>query len=131
MTKITVSSNTDSTITDSTISDSTITEPSIIEPSIAEPFIIERDEPRHERDETFHDDGPYVVILYNDDHHSMDQVISQIQKATGYGMYKCIQIMLEAHTRGRAITYTGSSAECERVASILRQIRLQVETDRF
>lgn len=76
-------------------------------------------------------DDPYVVILYNDDHHDMGEVIEQIQRATGYDIERCMHIMLEAHTQGRAITYTGSESECERVARILRQIRLQVETDRF
>lgn len=75
--------------------------------------------------------GPYVVILYNDDYHSMEDVVSQIQKATGYNMERCIGIMLEAHTQGRAVTYSGSQEDCERAAAVLRQIRLQVETDRF
>ena len=76
-------------------------------------------------------DDPYVVILYNDDTHSLDEVVEQTQIATGYEIERCIRIVLEAHTQGRAIAYTGSEAECERVARILRQIRLQVETDRF
>ena len=76
-------------------------------------------------------DDPYVVILYNDDHHSLDEVVHQTQRATGYDLERCIRITLEAHTQGRAIAYTGSEADCERVAVILRQIRLQVETDRF
>jgi len=76
-------------------------------------------------------DDPYVVILYDDDYHSFEEVIVQIQRATGYEIERCVHIMLEAHTTGRAITYTGSEADCERVARILRQIRLQVETDRF
>jgi hypothetical protein len=37
---------------------------------------------------------------------------------------------LEAHSAGRAIAYTGTYEECERAAGILREIRLQVETDR-
>ncbi len=73
---------------------------------------------------------PYVVILYNDDHHDMEEVVAQLQRATGYDFERCIQVMLEAHSRGRAIAYTGSESECEKVATILRQIRLQVETDR-
>jgi ATP-dependent Clp protease adapter protein ClpS len=73
--------------------------------------------------------GPSIVILYNDDHHSVDEVVSQIQKATGYPLEKCIEIMLEAHTTGRAIAYEGTESDCERVATVLRQIRLQVETD--
>lgn len=96
-----------------------------------EPNILERVLPDLQNDEIVDDQGPYVVILYNDDHHDMMEVVSQLQKATGYDIDRCIQVMWEAHTRGRAIAYTGSQEECERAAQVLRQIRLQVETDRF
>lgn len=75
-------------------------------------------------------DSPWVVILYNDDWHPYDQVVFQVQKATGYSLEKAVWITHEAHTTGRAIAYTGTLEECERVAGVLRQIRLQVETDR-
>lgn len=96
-----------------------------------EPGVIERVLPDLEEVNDIHDEGPYVVILYNDDYHDMDEVISQLQKATGYDIDRCAQIMLEAHITGRAIAYTGSQEDCERAAGILRQIRLQVETDKF
>ena len=83
-----------------------------------------------DRDMSSHE-GPSVVILYNDDHHDMMDVVSQIQKATGYEIDRCVEIMMEAHFRGRAISYTGSAGDCERAANVLRQIRLQVETDQF
>lgn len=75
-------------------------------------------------------DNPWVVILYNDDWHPIDQVISQVQKATGCSYEKACWITLEAHQTGRAIAYTGTLEKCERVAEILRAIKLQVETDR-
>lgn len=101
------------------------------EPEVLEPQVHERILPRMDEDETTLDEGPYIVILYNDDYHSMDEVVFQLQKATGYALERCAQIMLEAHTRGRAIAYTGSQTACERCAGVLRQIRLQVETDKF
>lgn len=73
--------------------------------------------------------GNYRVILYNDDHHGMDEVIVQIHKATAYEPPKCVAIMLEAHLKGRAVCYKGSREECHRVARILREIRLQCEVD--
>lgn len=82
-----------------------------------------------EREET-NFSGPYIVILYNDDNHGMDEVVSLLQKATGYDIQRCIAIMFEAHTSSRAVAFSGSEVECERCAGILRQIRLQVETDR-
>ena len=74
--------------------------------------------------------GPWVVILYNDDWHPYDQVVFQVQKATGCSLDAAEAITYEAHLTGRAIAYNGTQEECERVAGILRQIRLQVETDR-
>ena len=74
--------------------------------------------------------GPWVVILYNDDYHGFDEVILQVQKATGCSLEEAVRITAEAHDTGRAIAFTGTQEECERVAGVLRQIRLQVETDR-
>ena len=99
-------------------------------PSGILPGIEERSLPNRQEDYAAGNSGPYIVILYNDDYHSFDEVVFQLQKATGYAMEPCIAIMLEAHTLGRAVAFTGSESECERVASVLRQIRLQVETDR-
>ena len=59
-----------------------------------------------ERDET-NLNSPYIVILYNDDHHEMDEVVGQLQKATGYDIQRCIAIT-EAHTRSRAVAFSGS-----------------------
>ncbi len=101
------------------------------EPGVAEPFIETRDLPYYDEQELDGADGPYVVILYNDDYHGVDEVVAQLQKATGYAFERCVAIMLEAHTRGRSIAYTGSQGACERAASVLRQIRLQVETDKL
>jgi ATP-dependent Clp protease adapter protein ClpS len=101
------------------------------EPETALPYLEPRERPVLDEDPTDHDDGPYVVILYNDDFHAADEVAAQVQKATGYPFVKCVAIMIEAHTRGRAIAFTGSQEACERAAGVLRQIRLQVETDRF
>ncbi len=75
--------------------------------------------------------GPFVVILYNDDHHDIAEVVSQVQLATGYDIAKCAEITMKAHFMGRAIAYSGAEEDCERVAQILRSIRLQVETDRL
>ena len=73
--------------------------------------------------------GDYRVIIYNDDHHGMDEVILQLHKATQYALQKCAEITLEAHMRGRAICYHGSREDCHRVAKVLREIRLQCEVE--
>lgn len=102
-----------------------------LQPGLAGPDILERVLNDPEGNDTTDDAGPYVVILYNDDYHTQEEVILQVRKATAYPLARCVEIMWEAHTKGRAIAYTGSQADCERVARVLRQIRLQVETDQF
>lgn len=71
----------------------------------------------------------FRVILYNDDAHSFDEVILQLQKATGCTLEKAIDIMLEAHTKGRAVCYKGGRDDCQKVCRVLREIRLQCEVD--
>jgi ATP-dependent Clp protease adapter protein ClpS len=88
---------------------------------LIKPRILEEEETRLER--------PWIVILYNDEWHPYDQVVFQVQKATGCSLEEAERITYEAHTQGRAVCYDGTAEECERVAAILRQIRLQVETD--
>lgn len=67
---------------------------------------------------------PYNVILFNDDSHDMVEVVNQIIKATGCDQSKATLIMLEAHSAGRAIAYSGGKERCEHVESILAEIRL-------
>jgi ATP-dependent Clp protease adapter protein ClpS len=72
---------------------------------------------------------PWSVILYNDEDHSIDVVVFQVQKATGASLETSFEITMEAHTKGRAPCFTGTREECERVANILREINLIVEIE--
>jgi ATP-dependent Clp protease adaptor protein ClpS len=67
---------------------------------------------------------PYNVIIFNDDHHNMMEVSAQIVKATGCSIERAINIMMEAHTNGRAICFTGNKERCELVEAILSEIGL-------
>jgi ATP-dependent Clp protease adapter protein ClpS len=67
---------------------------------------------------------PYNVILFNDDHHDMVEVVNQIRKATGCDGLKATMVMMEAHNTGRAIAYSGGLERCEHVESVLNEIRL-------
>ena len=71
-----------------------------------------------------HTAKPYNVILFNDEDHSMDEVIKQIRKAISCDVATAEGIMFEAHKSGRAIVYTGHLEKCELVAQILEEIRL-------
>lgn len=72
-------------------------------------------------------DAPWEVILFNDEVHSCDEVVFQIQKATGLGFPAATQVMMKAHLEGLAICYSGPLDKCEHVVTILREIALIVE----
>jgi ATP-dependent Clp protease adaptor protein ClpS len=56
---------------------------------------------------------PYNVILENDDYHSMEFVMSVLQKALAYTEQKAYQLMMLAHTSGEAVVWTGSKEVAE------------------
>ena len=72
---------------------------------------------------------PWKVILYNDDIHSFDEVILQLMKATGCSDDQAARIAYEAHTKGKAVAFTGPFEKCFKVMGILRQIQLIVEIE--
>lgn len=51
---------------------------------------------------------PYAVVLHNDDLNTYGFVVGVLQKVFGYQLEKCVQLMLEAHTTGRSVVWTGS-----------------------
>jgi ATP-dependent Clp protease adaptor protein ClpS len=56
---------------------------------------------------------PYNVILENDDYHSMDFVVDVLLKVLGCTMRRALLLMLQAHTAGRAVIWTGSKEGAE------------------
>jgi ATP-dependent Clp protease adapter protein ClpS len=72
---------------------------------------------------------PHKVVLFNDETHSMDEVIAQIMKAISCNQSHATAIMLEAHKSGRAIVYTGHLERCEYVESVLAEIRLSTKIE--
>lgn len=72
---------------------------------------------------------PWMVVLFNDDHHAFDAVVAQVQKATGCSPGEAFQITYTAHTNGQAVAYVGEQAQCQEVAKVLREIELHVELE--
>jgi ATP-dependent Clp protease adaptor protein ClpS len=50
---------------------------------------------------------PYHVILENDDHHSMQFVVEVLCQVLGCPVERAYQFMMEAHSSGRAVIWTG------------------------
>jgi ATP-dependent Clp protease adaptor protein ClpS len=65
--------------------------------------------PREEHSERTHSRAlePYNVILYNDDVNSMDHVVrSLLRSVPAMNTQKAMEIMMEAHTTGKAVVIT-------------------------
>jgi ATP-dependent Clp protease adaptor protein ClpS len=56
---------------------------------------------------------PYNVILENDDYHSFEFVVEVLRKVLGCTEQRAFQLTQEAHTKGRAVIWTGSKEVAE------------------
>ncbi len=74
-------------------------------------------------------DSPAKVILFNDDVHSFEDVITQLQKAINCSREKGEALAWEVHTRGKACVFVGSMDECLRVSGILEEIALHTHIE--
>jgi ATP-dependent Clp protease adaptor protein ClpS len=64
------------------------------------------------------------VVLFNDDWHSFEEVITQLIKATGCTFEQARDYTFEVHVKGKSIVFTGSMSRCLKVSSILEEIAL-------
>jgi ATP-dependent Clp protease adaptor protein ClpS len=56
---------------------------------------------------------PYHVILENDDHHTFEFVISVLRKVFRVTEQRAYEFAVQAHTKGRAIVWTGAKEVAE------------------
>ncbi|MEO8209121.1 MAG: ATP-dependent Clp protease adaptor ClpS [bacterium] len=63
------------------------------------------------------------LILFNSNH-TWDDVILQLQKATGYDLVHCEQVATIAHTKGKSVVKSGDAGELAKINNILREINL-------
>jgi ATP-dependent Clp protease adaptor protein ClpS len=72
---------------------------------------------------------PAKVILFNDEVHTFDEVISQIIKATGCDLTKAEGLTWEVHNTGKAIVYEGEMPKCIQVSGVLEEIELMTQIE--
>jgi ATP-dependent Clp protease adaptor protein ClpS len=72
---------------------------------------------------------PYNVILENDDHHSVEFVVDVLSKALGYSAERSFQLMMQAHTTGRSVVWTGSKEVAELKADQIQSFHEIRESD--
>jgi ATP-dependent Clp protease adaptor protein ClpS len=56
---------------------------------------------------------PYHVIIVNDDFHSFEFVVNVLRKALGHSEERAYLLTYEAHSRGRAVVWTGAKEVAE------------------
>lgn len=69
------------------------------------------------------------VILFDDDIHTFEEVITQLIKATGCSRSQAEAKTLEVHTRGKSMVYEGELPECLSVSRILEEIALLTQIE--
>ena len=85
------------------------------------------EQPRGEEEVLTED--PAKVILFNDDIHTFDEVITQLVKATRCATSKAEALALEVHTNGKAVVFAGELTRCMEVSGILEEIKLMTQIE--
>jgi len=67
------------------------------------------------------------VILFNDDWHTFEEVISQLIKATSCSFEVARDKTFEVHIKGKANVFSGSIPSCLKVSGILEEIALHTQ----
>jgi ATP-dependent Clp protease adaptor protein ClpS len=80
-------------------------------PSMSGPGIATRPREREETRTRFL--PPYNVILENDDDHTFEFVMEVLRKVLGCTEQRAFQLTNEAHTKGRAVIWTGPKEVAE------------------
>jgi len=68
-----------------------------------------------------------MVVIYNNDTNSMDEVIEVLMLATRCEYDEAIIEMWEAHTFGKAAVHFASKSECEDAALIISSVGVKTE----
>jgi len=68
-----------------------------------------------------------MVLIYNNDTNSMEEVVDVLIRATGCTMEEAEIEMWEAHTFGKAPVHFASKSECEDAASVISSVGIKTE----
>jgi len=69
----------------------------------------------------------YLVIVYDNDKNTWDQVVGILQKATGCTQEEAEIETWEVDNLGKSVVHHGGKEECNRAAGIIRTIGIRVE----
>lgn len=71
--------------------------------------------------------NPWRLILFDDDIHTFEEVISQLMKATGCSLSEAEDKTWKVHNEGKALVHEGEFEECLRIDGVLKEIQLVTE----
>ena len=72
---------------------------------------------------------PTKVILFNDDLHTFDEVITQLIKALKCTSQHAESLAWDVHNNGKAIVLTGELVKCMEVSAVLEEIKLMTQIE--
>ncbi len=75
--------------------------------------------------------GEWLVIVFNNDHNTIAEVIEILTEATGCSEAEAKMETWEIHHLGKSIVHYGEREECERAAAVISTIGIQVSVDRL
>lgn len=90
-------------------------------------YNIEQDKPSIITEEEVNVGFDCRVVLYNDDWHTFDEVISQIIKAVKCNFETARDFTFQVHVKGKCIVYNGKLPACLKVSSVLEEIQLNTQ----
>ncbi len=78
-------------------------------------------------DSTVDSRSHWIVVVYDNDFNTVDQVIRILITATKCSIAEAEIETWEVHHLGKSVVHHGDRPECERVAGIIRTIGIRVE----
>ena len=71
--------------------------------------------------------GDWVVVVYNNDTNTWDEVVDILMRATSCTEEEAEIETWEIDNLGKSVVHHGSESECESVARVIREIGIQVD----
>ncbi len=94
--------------------------------SVIMPDTVIRPEDR-ERDSNASGGSGYIVVVYDNDHNTVEQVIHILMTATSCTLAEAEVETWEVHHLGKSVVHHGGKEECEKVGGVIRTIGIRVE----
>lgn len=71
--------------------------------------------------------GPWVVIVYDNDYNTYEEVIAVLMAATGCSAQEAYIEAWEIDHLGKSVVHHGDREECDRAATVIAKIGIRVE----